>query len=117
MRDQIKPSLRAYELGLSSGDTESACWAIHLFYHNRFLTSFSLDLCIADLEIYMPQMKELDFLVAYRSTMVNYQMFMNLAGRTETDPLSLSGEYCTVADNEEWMKCDPFYYHHCLLWE
>ena len=117
MRDQLKPLLRAYELGLCTGDTESACWAIHLFYHMRYLTSFSLDLCIADVEMYMPQMKELNQVVAYRSTLVNYQMFMNLAGRTDTDPLSLSGKYCTPENHQTWCEQDPFYYHHCLLWE
>lgn len=117
MRNQLKPLLRAYELGLCSGDTESACWAIHLFYHQRYLTSFSLDLCIADVEMYMPQMKDLNQVVAYRSTLVNYQMFMNLAGRTDTDPLSLSGEFCTAENHAEWYAQDPFYHHHCRLWE
>ena len=117
MRDQLKPLLRSYELGLCAGDTESAAWAIHIFYQLRYLTSFSLDLCIADVEVYMPQMKELKQLVAYRSTLVNYQMFMNLAGRTDTDPLSLSGEYCTPENHAEWSEQDAFYFHHCRLWE
>ena len=117
MRDQLKPLLRAYELGLCCGDAESACWAIHLFYHQRYLTSFSLDLCIADVEMYLPQMLQLNQVVAYRSTLVNYQMFMNLAGRTDTDPLSLSGEFCTPANHADWYANDPFYHQHCRLWE
>lgn len=117
MYTQMKSLQRAYEAGLSAGDAESASWAIMLFYHIRFLVSFSLDLVIADVEMYMAQMKDLNQIVAYRSTLVNYQMFLNLAGRTNSDPMSLTGEYCTTEDHARWMKEDEFYSGHCRLWE
>ena len=58
LRDQFKPLLRAYEVGLSSGDTESACWSVHLFYHMRFSCSVSLDLILEDCKAYMAQVSE-----------------------------------------------------------
>lgn len=88
-----------------------------MFYLYRHLTSFSLELGIVDVEVYMPQMNDLNQLVTYRSTVVIYQMFMNLAGRTDTDPLSLVGEYCTAENHAVWSATDPSYEHHCRIWE
>jgi hypothetical protein len=113
----LKPLQRAYEAGLCAGDAESACWAIHYFTHLRYLVSFPLDLIIKDLEVYIPQMKELNQLVAYRSTLANFQMFMNLSGKTKTDLLSLTGDFCTTENHETWLKEDALYEHHCRLWQ
>ena len=118
MREQLKPLQRGYEAGLCAGDKESACWAIYVFILIRFLSSFSLDLVIADVEVYMPQMCELNQLVTYRTTVANYQMFMNLAGRTKTDHCSLVGDYLTADNHDTWSKEDPFYYKsQCKFWK
>ena len=118
LRDQLKALLRAYEVGLCAGDIESAIWAIYLFYTMRFMTSFSLDLCIADIEVYMPQMKELNQVVAYRGTVSTYQVLMNLAGRTETadNPAAITGEFCAAEDHDVWIK-DPDYEYKSCLWQ
>jgi len=109
MRDMIKPLQRAYNAALRAGDKESACWAIYCFILYRFQTGFSLDLVIKDVEVYMPQMLELNQIVAYHCTLGNYQWFMNLAGRAETDPFSLVGDFLSIEDHKKWSIDDAMY--------
>lgn len=60
IRDQLNPLLRAYEVGFRAGDVENASWAIYSFCFARVLTSFQLDLVLADCLLYMIQMKNLN---------------------------------------------------------
>ena len=117
IRKSLKSLLRSYELGLCSGDIESAFWSISVFLTIRFMTGFPIDLCIEDMEMYVPQMKEFNHMVAYHTGRLMQEGFMNLAGRTNTEPLSITGEILSAEDHEVWQKEDPFYFHYTRLWE
>ena len=91
----MKPLLHAYELGIRSGDTESAGLAFLAFIQLRWVSSFSLELAVADLEAYTTQMKDFNRILLYEYGLLYWEVFENLLGGTTPSgdeiPVELGG--------------------------
>ena len=116
LRDQLKPMLYAYDSALRSGDTETACWAIQNYCLMRFLTGTTLDILSKDTARYTAQMKDLAREKAYRLTIINLQLYINLMGESE-EMAVLYGDVISQEEAEDWKKADKFYLSAHNFWE
>ncbi|KAL7556639.1 hypothetical protein ACA910_014170 [Epithemia clementina (nom. ined.)] len=105
LKDLLKPLLHAYDVGLQSGDTESAMWAIHNWLVNKYIMGVSLDLLLPDLIVYMKQMKDLKRFQALYIDKCTHQMYLNLMGQNNLDdPTRIIGDALTEEDIEYCKK-------------
>lgn len=112
----LKDFLEAYDIGLRTGDTESACWAIHLYVLCRFLAGTNLELMANDARIYRAQIDELDHTFIGWQTAMHHQVFLNLRGQTE-DVLALHGEAFTDAEATAFRKVDKVFHATFNTWQ
>jgi len=104
-RDQLKPLLRAYDIGLRIGDTESACWDIFHYVLFRFLSGTSLDLLVTDTRVYRAQCQELQHIYIGLQVAIYSQVFINLSGDTD-DVLALYGDALSESEIKSWRDHD-----------
>ncbi|KAL7556648.1 hypothetical protein ACA910_017587 [Epithemia clementina (nom. ined.)] len=110
-KDIIAPLLKAHEIGLRTGDTECATWAIYNRMIMKYLTGCPLPEMEAELRSYSKTMKDMKgehaFYVCCVSGFVR-QVYLNLMGRNNiNDPTKLIGD---ASDKENLHHCenDPF---------
>eukprot|EP00977_Amphora_coffeiformis_P012111 scaffold2989_cov184-Amphora_coffeaeformis.AAC.7 len=104
-RNQLKPLLKAYDIGLRIGDSESACWAILHYIIFRFLSGTGLDLLVADTRVYHAQCEELQHIYIGIQVAAYSQVFINLMGDTD-DNLALSGDILSESELKSWRERD-----------
>uniref|UniRef100_A0A7S2YPK4 Orc1-like AAA ATPase domain-containing protein n=1 Tax=Entomoneis paludosa TaxID=265537 RepID=A0A7S2YPK4_9STRA len=91
LNSMIKPLMTAYEVGLASGDIESAVYAIGTYVTIAVMAGRPLEGLWHDCRVYFGQMKQLGRERLYVNCNVQWQMIANLMGRAE-DHLTLTGE-------------------------
>lgn len=90
----MKPMLRAYEVGMSTGDLESAMWGIYFYMEFAIYSGRSLKAIEADFQVYTRQMKEFKQLKALKLSLCLWQGILNLLGRSD-HTCDLTGEAMT----------------------
>lgn len=87
----LQPLLNAYEVGMQTGDTESAMLSIYHYIVFGFLSGKPLDTIEHDCRIYSMQMKELKQDRVMNDCKLTWQMILNLKGNSR-HKVFLSGE-------------------------
>jgi predicted ATPase len=81
----IKPLLSAYEIGMATGDTESAAWGIYFSLEYSFRSGASLDTLIADCAFYSEQLREVKQLRILAVLLNLWQTSLFLTGENSFD--------------------------------
>lgn len=95
----LKPLSRAYEVGMQTGDTDSALWAIWGLVHAALMAGRHLEKLELDHRMYFKQSEELQRDSQRHSLAITWQFILNLMGRSD-NPTVLTGE----AMEEESMR-------------
>jgi len=95
----LKPLSRAYEVGMETGDTDSATWAIWGMVHSALMAGRHLEKLELDHRMYFKQTEELQRDSQRHSLAITWQFILNLMGRSD-NPTVLTGE----AMEEESMR-------------
>lgn len=121
LNSMIKPLLTAYEVGLASGDIDSAVYAIGTYVTIAIMAGRPLQGLLDDCRVYFGQMKQLGRERLYINCNTQWQMIANLMGRAE-DHLTLTGE---AMDQDEFMvkaldptfesNLSPFYWARAFI--
>ena len=96
----MKPLLRAYDVGMSTGDVESGIWGICFYLEFAIYGGRSLKPIEADYRVYTKQMKEFKQLKALRLSLCFWQSVLNLLGVSERT-CELTGE---AMDQDKLLK-------------
>ena len=114
-KELLKPLLHAYDVGLHSGDTESATWAVAVWLQVKLLMGSSLDTVERAASMYSKQMKDLKRDQAFYSLRLMSQTIHNLMGRNmpndgnvSYDPTSIIGDVISEDDLEYCRTTSPF---------
>eukprot|EP00977_Amphora_coffeiformis_P020355 scaffold8152_cov195-Amphora_coffeaeformis.AAC.2 len=98
----IKPLLAAYDIGLQTGDTESATGSILNYMLLQLLSGHSLKTLEGDMSLYSKQMKDLKRGPNLKSTKAMQQAVLNLMGRNNRDgPTRFIGDSMSQDDFEQ----------------
>jgi hypothetical protein len=81
----IKPLLSAYEIGMATGDTESAAWGIYFSLEYSFRSGASLETLIADCAFYSEQLREVKQLRILAVLLNLWQTSLFLTGENSFD--------------------------------
>jgi predicted ATPase len=81
----LNPLLRAYELAMQTGDTESAFYAILQYIYIGFYSGKALDLLEAECRIYTHQSQDLKWEKGTMLIQIVHQMILNLMGAHQTE--------------------------------
>ena len=114
LQQMLKPLLKSYEVGMQTGDTESAGWGI---YHHTFIAfqaGRQLDSLAHDAGIYSRQFWELRRLKQHTYFNVTRQLCLNLMGQAE-DHLVLTGEAMDEIDYSQRAAGDSIHLKPFLL--
>jgi predicted ATPase len=107
LRNNLKPLVHAYELGLRSGDTETAGLSMLFFIQARFVLSFPLDLLADDLYSFASQMKEFKRQNCYEIAIVYWEFLDSIVGRSDCDILDYGGNHVSNDELNCWYKANP----------
>jgi predicted ATPase len=110
-QSMLRPLFRSYEIGLQTGDTESAMSAILGYIWIAFLTGRSLIALEADCRAYVKQMEDFKRYMASSMCRIVWQMILNLIGSSENTTV-LTGE---AMDQEECLEADTRSENHSWL--
>jgi predicted ATPase len=110
-QSMLRPLLRSYEIGLQTGDTESAMWAIYHYILIAFQAGRSLVALEADCRVYLKQMQEFKRYKISSMCRLTWQMMLNLIGPSENTTVS-TGE---AMDQEECLEGAARSMNHHLL--
>ena len=115
----LKPLLRSYEVGLQTGDTESAMWAIMTHIVFAFLTGRPLDSLESDYRTYSSQMSDLKRQESLFNCKCIGQVILNLMGKSH-NTTKLTGEAADEEILHEIAKKDKFkravlQVHQCIV--
>lgn len=98
-RTTLKPLLQAYDLGLRTGQTESAAFAIYHWLAIRYNIGSPLESLEADVSLYLKQMIDLKRGQAVKLLKCLYQGILNLMGEPHSeDPIHFSGKSLSEDD-------------------
>jgi len=117
VRTLLLPVIQAYDLGLRSGDTQTAVNAIGYWMVLKFISGVDLTTVEADLRLYTYQMRVLgkDKFAAYYG--VKHQGILNLMGRDNIEcPTRIQGSIFTV-EAECMLRGDVFHDVSIVSWE
>ena len=104
---RLKPLLRAYEVGMQSGDTENAMWSMLHYVLLGWISGKPLELLDRDFRLYTAQMKGLNRELAYFCSTCVWQAIQNLMGKAP-DPAILTGEVLDEEVAEKAATIDKF---------
>lgn len=113
LRQSAKPLVRAYDLGLRAGGTDSACYAILTYAKVSLITSRHFKMMASDLKIYSRQAKDLTQEFPSRFLLLYLEYCENMLGESDTDRLLLYGTRVTCEEVEQWKKADTTFHQ---LW-
>jgi predicted ATPase len=89
-RGNLKYLLKAYEVGMQTGDTETAMYAIMSYIYTSFQSGRPLNNIEADCHVYLRQMEDLKRQKAANHVKTVLQTIQNIMGKSE-DPCALVG--------------------------
>jgi predicted ATPase len=81
----IKPLVGGYEIGMATGDTESAAWCIYFSLEYSFRTGTPLETLIADCAFYSDQLREVKQLKIHAVLLNLWQTALFLTGENTFD--------------------------------
>jgi len=111
----VKPILRSYEIGLKTGDVDSAVYAIGTYIIMALIAGRSLEGLADDCKTYFGQMKQLGRDRMYVSSNIFWQLILNLRGETE-DHLTLTGLAMDEAVLVEMLKDSKHQNHRSIFY-
>jgi len=120
LKDSFEPLTKAYNIGLTTGDTENMSWAAVNWLQLQLYAGANLDTLQVDFEELLSQMKAMKMHLAYTFMQPVYQAVLNLLGADNLDdPTNLVGK---ALSQDEFNTClsDPFFkpslcIHKCLV--
>jgi hypothetical protein len=81
----VKPLLTSYEVGMATGDTESAAWSIFIGLEYSFRSGAPLETLIADCAFYSEQLREVKQLRIMAVVRILWQAALHLSGDNPFD--------------------------------
>ena len=113
-RDLCKPLFNGYEIGLKTGEIESALWNAYYLINVRFMLGTSLETLVGDLTTYSLQMRDLKRNIMACLCDSMKQVMLNVMGRDNQDsPTQWYGEAFSEEDQRTW---DNDEYQMSLSW-
>ena len=114
-KELLKPLLKAYDVGLQSGDTESASWSVFIWLQVKLLMGSSLETVEPAVSMYSKQMKALKRIPAFYALRLMWQTLKHLMGHSISynendayDPTSFTGDVISEGDLEYCRTTSPF---------
>jgi predicted ATPase len=81
----VKPLLTGYEVGMATGDTESAAWSIFISLEYSFRSGMPLETLVADCSFYCDQLRDVKQLRIMAVIRVLWQSALHLSGENSFD--------------------------------